>query len=41
MKSDIIALWFEYQREKHYHHITENQIHKTMIKEDHANSARK
>ena len=41
MKHDIHALWFEYLRKKHYHHITGIQIHKTIIKEDHTNSARK
>ena len=41
MKRDIFVLWFEYLRKKHYHHITVNQIHKTMIKENYASSARK
>ena len=35
MKHDMLALWFEYLRKKHYHCITGNQINKTMIKEDH------
>ena len=41
IKRDILALWFEYLWKKHYYHITGNQIHKTKIKEDHTNSARK
>ena len=41
MKRDILALWFEYLRKKHYYHITGNQIHKSMIKVDHTNTARK
>ena len=41
MKRDILALCFEYLQKNYYHHITRNQINRTMIKEDHTNGVRK
>ena len=41
VKRGIFALWFEYPWKNFYHHITENQIQKSMIKEDYRNGIRK